>query len=699
MKHKLFLVLLILVLFFSLANDLFCASEKYKSQLQMVSARLASLGGTVPTILGDINGSFINPATMGDIESTNFAYSYQNIMGSFVYTQVNSCFQYNDITWGVSYGGDMLFSIPETSYENSRIRAIDTYAAGFSLLKGTMAKTFYDIWGINTLSVGANAKLYKQEIKTEYRYGYGLDVGGIFSFNLEDSVLEKMHLGVSLVDIYAKMNDWNGISTNDKLSGYGLWGVKFDFFEETLSLFLQRAIDGYYVPFFSRYLGDVSLGVEYISPADLYLRAAADSERISVGTGLRFANIIGFNLQEYSLQIDYGLTFPQTSVSLPTHMITFSLLGEDRALRPKILYPLKSFLTKDRAIRLSGIAAKSTKVSLYNNDKLYKIIWSDKFGYWSVDEFPLKDGENRIYLHSEGLEQDVSLKSNAIIVYSDNTAPKINSEVIPDVDKLKIKIKSSEPLELAEVDFDHQLITFKEEATQEWVATLPLPKKLANNAWVRDKMSEANITVRDKAGNETLVKVPFFLSVENPLDKAVVYKSYITVLGHISEMIKELSIKGRKVASDKNNAFSYPYTLEYGKNIINFKVLTFNNTTLNYKARVLRLKTFKDLKEGMAGKREVEALATLGVLEGDGFGAFFPEQLVLQADLAKIAGVELTEEQDPKKAVTVGQVKEILGTTGLFYKDEEQVTKLKLAVLLAHASQYRDEVKNLLDMR
>jgi len=745
MKNKLFLFVYISMF---LVSGIF-ATTQYNSQLQMIGARSASLGGTVPTLAGDLNASFVNPAVLGEIEEMQLAYSYQNIFGNFVYNQINFCMPFLDMNLGVSYGSDMLYDIPETVYENSRIRLKDTYSAGFNVLKGSLAKTFYQLDfmdNIDKVSVGSNLKLYQQKVGDYLRYGVGWDIGALMSMSFKNNTVEKLHVGVAIVDLLSYMQNWNGVGIikNDNFARKYFFGMKADMLEDTFSVFFQNSVDGYSLPLFNNVFHGFSLGAEYKFPANLYLRTSTDTKRLNVGTGIRFDNIMGFNMQDYSMQVDYNYTFNTAPMdSLPTHLLTFSILGEDRSLTPKILYPLVGFLTKDEVLNMRGVAAKKAKILIFNNKQLYKTIEADKYGYWTVEKFPLVEGENKIYIQANGIEKEVSFKSKELVVFSDNQVPTVDIKVllVEGGQKLKFVMTASEKLADIKAGFNDKQCAFLPVSDLKWEAFVDLPDFMKNDSFINEHKALLEVTVRDKAGNEAgPIEKSFFLQLENPKDKSIQYKNHLTILGNVSSSVKALKIDNEFVKWDKNYAFSLPYKLKLGKNLLNFKVYTLNNTVLNYKARVLKLKTYTDLIPGTYGKLEAEALATLGILEGVSNTLYNPEYVLKRIDIAKLIvrlknmklplivtkdfkdllannvstkyavemvekGIMLPDEKNkfrPYEVVKAGELKTILNKAGFkmnnlsVYADDEVVTRLKLAVMLANTDEYAAKVNDLL---
>ena len=84
---------------------------------------------------------------------------------------------------------------------------------------------------------------------------------------------------------------------------------------------------------------------------------------------------------------------------------------------------------------------------------------------------------------------------------------------------------------------------------------------------------------------------------------------------------------------DKNNAFSKTVLLDYGKELVTFDILTKNNQTLTYYARILSMRRFDDIPKSAKYRRDIEFLATLGYIDGKADGLFHPEETMTRRDI------------------------------------------------------------------
>jgi hypothetical protein len=141
------------------------------------------------------------------------------------------------------------------------------------------------------------------------------------------------------------------------------------------------------------------------------------------------------------------------------------------------------------------------------------------------------------------------------------------------------------------------------------------------------------------------------LRVISPEDKTVTYEESVVVSGEVYDRsIKKIIIQGKEVSLNEKNQFKATVFLDMGKNTILVE---------NLKVRVLRLMSFKDVKEGYWARLPVSQLATLKILTGYPDGTFKPLNTINRAEfstiLVRVKGLEVKEpEYIPFRDVRAG---------------------------------------------
>lgn len=663
---KLYKRLLLLIMILTLPQTTLGVSRTFTGnpQAYMVGARFASLGVTNPVISYDINGSFINPASIAGIESMPMAFTSQTVLGVFDYTYITLGFpvdlrlpvkndetQLQRLSFGLSYGSVMLNGIPntisETAGTDSVFRAIDYYSSGFNIVAGSVGTSFYDVFSLDELSVGSSLKLTSFIINSRTASTFSFDVGGIGTRYIDQGFLDKISAGAVIQNMIAPpiVDEETG---NEGLLPFQIYaGARADMFDELLALYLHNGLNG------------LALSAEYSLQNNIIVRASKGGEQISAGTGIIFERIAaGFRGRDYSVRFDYNYTQNSAPIDAdPHHSISISVLGDARPESPRILNPSEErLITPKRSLFLSGVGPRNTTMRVYNNHSLLRTSISNKFGKWTAKGLPLAEGKNSIFVRSFSLEKDISMESNAITVYSDTTPPYLDIQVLPNGENLDVFIDADEFLESIEGNIGSTVLTFNntspvltedEEKDKkkiidhtlptQWKATIPMPQEIEINGPAPSEMNYLQLVAIDKADNQTqLLEYPFFLSVEFPEDKYVHYKDSVRFIGHASPMVDAIAINGSPVYIDPSDKFAMPIKLDPGKNVITISGLALNNEELAYNLRILRLVTFPDLNSKVKGRREIEFLATLGILDGDDDGKFYPNKQVTRQYVAKL---------------------------------------------------------------
>ena len=170
-----------------------------------------------------------------------------------------------------------------------------------------------------------------------------------------------------------------------------------------------------------------------------------------------------------------------------------------------------------------------------------------------------------------------------------------------------------------------------------WLAESQAPERMADNSYVSKEMSMLKLYAKDLAGNAMdMVKIPFFIGIDFPKDKYVQYKEKVRVIGKSSLLSKSVAINGKTVFVDEDQNFSLSVPLKPGKNLLEVEVESKNDQILTYVMRILSLTSFPDIQSGIKQRREIEFMATLGVITGDKDGNFYPNENVTRRYITKM---------------------------------------------------------------
>mgnify|MGYP003329041895 FL=1 len=741
-------------------------------QVEMVGARLNSLGVGNPLIMGDITSQLVNPAALGEIDTMPISFTHKKLLGEFHYKVGNigvpldvrvplkknkSILQ--RVTFGAALGQVSLDGIPETILDSEEVREVGQYSSGFNLLHLAAGTSFYDQFGFDMISYGSGLKVLSQFVKKEKSRTFGVDIGVLGVENLDFFLIDRLRLGGAIHNIFAppiQTSDGNsGVLPMNFFVGGGL-----DALNERLSLYVNNSLEG------------VSFGSEYFLQNNLVLRGATDFSKINIGIGIVFEKIATILAsREYSIRLDYNYTQNQYPMDAnPNHMITFSLLGESRPGRPRIFEPSEEFIiTNRRSMDLKGVGPKNTTIQFFNNGQMNTTTISGKYGKWKMPYLPLKEGRNEVVVQAYTLDKDTSLESNKIVIYSDTNSPSVDVKLDVSEKTLVMGLVSDEKLAYISARIGDKKVVFRQVTSRFdrfsekgkrylpidpkktesphtptlWEASLSGIKSIQEGAVLPAEMDALVIKARDLAGNETEEKVfPFFASVSFPKDKYVHYKKSIRFIGDSSDRVDRISINEQPVYIDKKNRFSIPIDLEPGKNLVKTKVSLRSGNQLNYVMRILRLKTFQDLNERVRGRREIEFLATLGVMDGEENALFYPKRFVTRQSLTKLIvqaseDIEMQEATSevfddvpashpfadeiktavqgglifafpdgtfrPEQPLTLSEAILLLSSAGLIESvdieeaQSDYVTRAQLAEFLAYLPEYEAEIEALID--
>ncbi len=617
-------------------------------QPMWIGARAATLGGSNPTLFGDISSVMINPAAMGSKDVMPFSASSQRVLGEFDYLLINTGWDFEapisfqgrlkqNIALGLSYGSLQTNNIDRTYLQDfSRIRSLSTYGAGFDMLYFTGATDLFDISGFSILSIGAGLKMLRQTINTNSRTAFGIDVGSIGTYHFSDSPLEKVHIAAAFHNLLSTTAVWDltdavtGEHVNDEgfLQPQFFLGARADLWDDSLSIFANNTVDS------------IAFGAEYWPHRGIALRGSTVSSfsKFSLGTGLLFENISdAVTAGSFGLRLDISYTQNTYPFDLdPNINFSVSILGESKPKTPQIFTPLEELTTQQKVVQLAGVGPKNTTIQIFNNRSLSRTIHSDRYGNWRFTNFPLSEGKNMIYVSAYSIEQQNVSNSDPVMVNSDSIPPKLDVKIYPEGHFLVASVEGSEDLSVVTGNLGNVILSFNKTTLSNWIARTPLPAELRSNSQLPTTFSKINLSARDKAGNASPDEPHnFFAAITFPQDKTVHYQENLRFLGSLAKETRGAQINGQAVAVDAKNQFASEIKLKPGKNLVKVVIKPYLGDDLTYTARILRLITFPDLNRQIKERREVEFMATLGVLGPEIDGNFHPNELVTRRYVAR----------------------------------------------------------------
>lgn len=718
-------------------------------QTMMVGARSHALGITNPAVLNDISSGLINPAIYGSVESMPLMGTVQRVYGAYTYFLLGSSIQIESpikvetgwfppvLTLGFNYGNMQLSSIPETTLESfnneTRVRQIGMYSSGYNLYQISAAGNFFDLFGFDILSFGASTKILDQYIKDLHRFSLSFDIGTILSYELGVYGIDMVHVGVSLIDLFASPLKWSN-NSESFLPPQIFTGIRADLFNETMYLYAHNSNRG------------LAFSGELLLQEDIAFQAGTDFSTFSVGVSIHLDSITGFAEENYDMRVDYA--YAQHSWPFdndPSQILSFNILGTSRPKTPQIKSPEKNLLINKSAFDVQGYGPKNTTIRLYNNESLKRTIQSNRFGFWQYRNFPLAEGKNAIYATAYSIDSDLSVKSEKRIITSDTIPPTFEVTIAPEDELLVISAKPTNEEGLNRIDgiVEKTRLTFEKRNESTWISEIPLPEDLKNEGIIPDQMKTLQVFAQDLAGNNTeIINIPFFIEVSFPLNKHVHYAENIRIIGQASDLIKEATVNAQSVNIDPQNNFAMPLTLKPGKNPIVMDIKTNNDQSLSYYLKVLRLVTYPDLTKQIRERREIQFLSTIGILYGDKDGNFYPNRPVTRRYITRLlvkildyalepvtfqlfpdvalddpdaqfiqtainAGLmfgypDLTFK--PDQPLTLAETAYFLTTAGIIEEqpldpllEDEIVTRKELAKFLAYAPEFERKIERLID--
>ncbi|MEK9657948.1 MAG: S-layer homology domain-containing protein [bacterium] len=754
MKFKLGVFLL-----FFVQQFLFAGSYSLDSpQLQMVGAGTSALGVDNPVILGDFSSFLNNPAILATVEGLPLGIGYKSILNSFDYRMISAAvplqflgpwlrkFHLKDGYMGFFYGDVQNQGAIETQFLQGaqQIWEKETFYSGWRLFGTGFGYGIYDRYGFDKISFGSNLKFLNfYSDKSVSAYSVGMDVGAIFSKHSVYPFMDQFDLSLSIRDLLSSRMIFEGGN-----EGY---------LSPVLQLGFHTSFNNLHFYMHSHFENSLGFAFDWQVQEILSLRASTDLDVYRLGVGVIFSDLSFVGGRAYRMALDYALEKNRFPYDMQ-HVLWVSFLGVARPNRPVIVIPAyEELLVFKKTVDLHGVGTKNSVVYLYNNDVLVHTFQTDKFGKWSIKQLSLNNGKNEFVAKTLDENMELSLQSDSVFIYGDDQAPQFTIDVVPGKGVLTISLLSNERLKSVECSLDGLPLKLERNdvsnfgvktvspfVPQLWKSTVPMPRFLEPGPLGKTK-SRIKVSVQDIAGNRSEVQsISFFASLLFPNDKHVHYKRKIRLLGDASPFVQRLFINDQPVYIDKLGEFSMPVDLKVGKNLLAIKLELKEGRVLYYTTRVLRLMTFKDVKDGTYARREINFLATLGVFGDDSLieQNFYPDRYIDRGFMAKLlvlsdSSIDVSDVKEavfddvpkdhpyakyifsalknglvsafpdatfkPELPLTAGEIGPLLFKAGLtnFKKlDGDQnryLTKAELAFVLAYLPEYQERIQQLID--
>jgi|GEM_PF-1266880 len=711
-------------------------------QSQMISAKLIALGGANPAIK-DAATMMINPAILGQIDFTPIGFTTQAFLGSAIdYKVLHIAIPFDlqwalspadspqRITFGLSYGSSGMSNIPETIYDSNRIFQVGSYGAGFDLIHVSAGTPFYGLFGSQLFSVGVGGKLLRQYIQSDSRIGFGLDTGLVANYPVSGYGINRLSIGLSFLNLLGSSMTWGSNQLQSTMPFQLLFGLQANLLDDDWTLHFTSGPRG------------ITIGSEFSPQEMVSLRGSVGPNELNMGLGLQFNNVVaGFNNDDYALRFDYAYNQLLGSMDdMPSNSLSITILGSSRPSTPRILSPKKESITQETVIAVSGIGPPKTAIQLYANGSLIRTTQTDRYGNWSYPTLPLTEGKNRVYITAYDIAKESSVKSDPVEITRDTTAPTVLVSLSPiETDQLSIIVSSNEALAQLEGGIDGTPIGLQSADGLLWTGRAPYPTDLTTPYGAPTQLKVLQLVFKDKVGNQGAIEeFPFFAKVPFPQDMSIHYYDAIRIFGTGSTSVKMVYINGNLAKMDRENNFSLVQPLKLGKNTLRM-VLKTDGSDINHQIRVLRLKSFSDLGK-IKERREIEFMATLGVIDGEKDGRFYPDREVTRRYMATLlatqSGVALpkpsgdvfpdvkrTDPQaaaiayvidnglmyafpdgsfKPDRALTSSEVLSLLASAGIIDDqtsevEDDQITRKQLARLLALNPRFDSQIEALVD--
>jgi len=121
-----------------------------------------------------------------------------------------------------------------------------------------------------------------------------------------------------------------------------------------------------------------------------------------------------------------------------------------------------------------------------------------------------------------------------------------------------------------------------------------------------------------------------------PEDKTITHDEYVTFEVYIKDVrtIRQVKVGNELVFTTHPGTYEVQLPMRLGKNAVLVKGLDYGGKLIeSHKIRILRLKTFKDVEAEFWARDAVEALGTVGLLQGFPDSTFLPNNYMRRVDL------------------------------------------------------------------
>lgn len=712
-------------------------------QTTMITGDLASFGGLTPYATQSAGNVYVNPASLGGMSFSQFVVSSFQLSNQLNYHHGSVVYPIDEWVFGLSYGSNVTDGFIETELVGDIVYDTGIFASGFNVLQVSLGHKLglKGMFFIDKLYMGAGINMVTQVIGASNRSpSYGLSVGAITTSYIKNNWVDRIDMGLSIVDaVSTGLPTWTydtsvGESSAQDAERQLFFGGRLFFMDNKTILHGAGYMQGFIVQ-------DYMTGIEYQWSKQLHVRGSVLVDAYNLGLSIILGRVAGFGTTVYDMSVDYNYRmYPYPLADAPSNTISLQFLGKDMDQRPVILMPKKSFVTVSSTVSLKGDANSNSQVYIYNNNQLQQKITANKHGKWHMPNFLLYPGYNSITVRSQADDNDLSNPSTPLVVHYDKTPPEIDFSVHVMDGQLSVVAQSNEPLASAALMVEGTRHSFKSFGGNRYSATIDLPA-LIESGPVPSAMVTFNVYAEDTVGNKLVpVVIPVFVESLFPLDKTIVTSDTITAIGYGSPFVEKITVNNTLVMLDRNHAFSTPVLLDYGKGLVTYDIKMKNGQVLHYYARVMAIKTFEDIPASASYRRNIEFLATMGYIDGKEDGRFHPNEEMTRRDITLAIASMLDLESEyltddpfldvpvsdrdaglflaavdagvlvafsdgtfrPNAVVSVEDAFRMLNNSGVIDSDDivvgdEPVTRLQFATFLTQVPQFEQRIQYLMD--
>jgi len=605
-------------------------------QLDMVSTRFAAIGGENAAVQGDTGGIFINPSTIAYNQTPQLFFSSRQLYNAFDYLSVAYSRPYRSWNWGVSAGSVILDDIVRTSVLDNRIRPQSSFSSGYYVVQGTVARTtLRSLWGMRSISWGVNTKLYQQFVDSDSRSGYGVDVGVQAITGIRTRGLEQLDVGVSFINVTSQLSPWN-VTDSQGNAVSGSTSFKQDTLFGLRGYHKNRRLQSY----LHQVSGGLGVGAEYYSNDLVVFRAGKNTalDTNQIGFGLVMDNLLNWGKTVYTMRFDYTYGMHANS-GFNDHAFSISIMGDSKRRQPTIVSPKSGEITAQKQLVLAGYSLPDSDILVYNHGALTSSTRSTARGDWSLDQLPLREGDNSFQVKAYTQLGQYSELSDPVVVVADFTPPEIQPSMRIADNQLDIIVRSNEPLSWIDAELMGNPVIFQRVNDRYWEAGVPWDSAGSSRdgmELVPDVAKVLTVSAMDELGNATVpMTMPLFFQLSYPKHNQVVYQRFVNLVGQSSSFVKRLVVNNEVIPVDNRHQFEFPLLLQPGQNKVVFHVELHNGQMQQYYMVINSMKTFSDLFDDLPEKSDIEALASIGVLTGDK-GRFNPEETISRRDFVRL---------------------------------------------------------------